>query len=139
VEGRDLLRPDARHGRRPLLGEASGDRDLGPSRALPVPDALRDRPRESFGAHARNAGDGVARGVGDDLLEARLVHRLPRGGGLHEAVQPGRERLRRALVRSEADHRLDALQADAGQGDAGELRPSPRPHGRATRPRVAWW
>src|ERR687886_667102 len=74
------------------------------------------------------AGDGVAGGVGDDLLEARLVHRLPRGGGLHEAVQPGRERLRRALVRSEADHRLDALQADAGQGDAGELRPSPRPH-----------
>jgi len=85
---------------------------------LALAHPLRDLLGEPFGAHARGADDNIADDVDDDLLEARRVRARPRRIRLDDALDPGQERLRRALIGAEADDRLHAREPDAGQRQA---------------------
>ena len=117
VERVDLLRRDARHGRRLVLGVAGGDRDLGAKRVLAFAHALGDALRQELGLEARLAQDHLADGIVDHLLEARHVSALLARAQVDEALQPRREELLDGVLAGprDADHLLDAGDADPGE------------------------
>ena len=91
----DLLREDARHRRRLVLGVARLDVHLGAAGALAVADLLGDVLRQRLGAEARLAEDDLADRVVDDLLEARHVRALLARAEVDEAVEAARRRAAR--------------------------------------------
>ena len=112
----DLLRRDARHRRRLVLGVAGGDRDLG----APARPGARARARRcaaaSVSAWKRLAEDDLADRLVDDLLEARHVRALLLRAEVDEALELGVEELLGA-VRPDPDDLLDAGHADAREAD----------------------
>src|SRR4051812_8538899 len=117
VERVDLLRLDARHRRRLVLGVARGDRDLGPQRVLALADALGDALGELLGLEAGLAEDHLTDDVVDDLLEARHVRALLLRAEVDEALEARGEELRVPPVGLDPDDLLDAGHPDAGQRD----------------------
>ena len=116
VERVDLLRVDARHRRRLVLGVARRDRDLGAQRALALAHELGHPLREVLGAEGRLAEHDLADRLVDDLLEARHVRALLVGSEVDEALEPRPEQLLGAVL-ADPDHLLDAGHADAREAD----------------------
>ena len=108
----DLLRLDARDGRRLVLGVARGDRDLGARGLLALAHELGDVLRERLGAERRLAEHDLADRLVDDLLEARHVRALLLAAEIDEALQAREEQLV-----ADAHDLLDAGDADAREAD----------------------
>jgi hypothetical protein len=117
VQGVDLLRLDARHGGRLVLRVAGGDRHLGAERVLALAHPPRDALGELLGLEAGLVDDHLADDVVDDLLEARHVRALLLRTEIHEAFEVRGEQLGVAVGLPDADHLLDAGDADAGERD----------------------
>ena len=116
----DLLREDARLGRRLVLRIAGLDVHLGAAGALPVADLLGDVLGERLGAQGGLAEHHLADRVVDDLLEARHVRALLLRAEIDEAVQPRRVELLGA-VGLDPDDLLDVRDAHARERDAAAL------------------
>ena len=116
VQRVDLLRRDARHRRRLVLGIARGDRHLGAQGVLALAHLLGDVLGELLGLEAALAEDDLADDVVDDLLEARHVRALLLRPEVDEAVELRVVELLCAGF-ADPDDLLDAGDADARERD----------------------